>query len=69
MSHYKVKVIFPDGGTYVDDIEFDTYDDDRAHFGELENAYMTGVETLHLSNPVDYALEFEKLIFEVIKID
>lgn len=30
---------------------------------------MTGVEILHLSNPVDYALEFEKLSFEVIKID
>lgn len=69
MSHYKAKVIFPDGSSYVDDIEFNTHEEARAHFGELENDYMTGVETLHLSNPGDYPLEFAELSFEVVKID
>lgn len=69
MSRYKAKVIFPDGSSYLDDNEFETYEHAEAYFGELENHYMTGVETLHLSNPGDYPLEYEELKFEVIEID
>ena len=68
MAKYKVKMIYPDGTTDIEDEIYDTYEE--AEEGGLYSCscYSLGGEILNMSNPGDYPLSDEDAYFVIIEV-
>lgn len=67
MAKYKVKMIYPDGTSEIEDDEFDNEEDAQDYGCYLVSCYDLGGEILNMSNPGDYPLSDEEADFEVFE--